>query len=356
MTDAAAAFAELLAGKRAVRAEMSARVDTRSASGDSLRRLGLAGGDRAAIASIISTSSTRKPKVAAERPLDQLVASASSKASAAPGAASATSRPLAAGAAVAVAPALARAASAEPPPARGGLASVLALRRTQVGKALTAGQLIGLSSGKDSDDDEEEEEAEEEREAGPAAGACGGGHTDTFDRAINMLGDAGIPARHGALKQLLSLRLSRSQRKAALRPILLRFADPAERCRDAAADVFAAWVDTADAAEVAGCLPFLVPVLVERLGTRNTAEPSEEVRAKLVAVCATTMFKVGALVCCLPGQVFVARFGCSRFATCPPQCSRWEFWGFQTGFFFSWSPSAPLQCSRWARTATSLLF
>lgn len=323
VNDAAMAFAELMAGEKAVRAEMSARLRTRCASDDPLRKLGLAGGDRAPKAAIASTAvpinSAPRPTVAAERSLDQLVACALSKAPAARGAVSSASRPLAAGTAVAGAPAEASAAPAERPAARGGLETVLALRKTQVGKAAIAGQLSSLRSGKDSDDDDDDEE-----EAVPAAGAHGGGGTGdatTFDRALNMLGDASITARHGALQQLLGLRLSRSQHKAVLRPILLRFADPAERCRDAAVCLFGSWVDTADAADVAGCLPFLVPALVERIGTRETAEPSEEVRAKLVSICTTTMFKV------------TSTGGSSPLL-------------FEPCFVLSASPCAPLLCSR----------
>jgi len=288
------AFAELMRGEKAVLAEMGARVRARASPDDLLRKLGLAGGDRSTMTAIPSTAMPRseKPKprlaVADDRSLDAIVASASSKTMAAAPALSpraVAARPVEATSGVP------KPAATPAPAARGGLESVLALRKTQVGKATVSGQLSSLRSGKDSDDDDDEDDAEPAAPSG-AADALSHGDAASFDRALNMLGDASVTTRHAALKQLCGLRLGGAQRKALLRPLLLRFADPAERCRDCATGLFESWVEAADGTDVSGCLPFLVPVLVERIGTQATAEPSEEIRAKLVAITTNTLFKV----------------------------------------------------------------
>eukprot|EP00967_Tisochrysis_lutea_P015708 scaffold17701_cov31-Tisochrysis_lutea.AAC.4 len=290
-----AAFAELLAGEHMIRAEMDKRVQ-RPRGEISLRQLGLAGGEAPACVPIAASASappkqTPKFALAEDRSLDALLARAAGKM------------------ANVCAVSTSHSQQAQPPPQplapleadhgpaqlsrlaarKGGLDSVLALRKAQLGKAAIAGQLRSLRSGKDSDDEEEEEDM-------PANTVVdlddSQRNITTFDRALNMLGDNSVATRHCALKQLLTFKLNRSQHKALLRPLLLRFADPAERCRDSASQLFEKWVDAADAADVSGCLPFLVPVLVERLGTQETPESSEEIRAKLVTICTTTMYKV----------------------------------------------------------------
>lgn len=266
----AEAFAELLAGENLVRAEMAARVRARASPDDSLHKLGLAGGGRARVTAYTATALPEagrpKPAAQADRSIDSLVSSTASKPAARREAAPEASRTLLAHSAPA-------AASPDPTP-RGGLQSVLALRKAQVGQAKISGQLSGLRSGKDSDDDDDEEDEEDaSHRVGVAASADssasgGTGDAATFDRALNLLGDESAAARHAALKQLRGFKLSGVQRKALLRPLLLRFADQSERVRELAATLFEEWVEGAETPDVTGCLPFFVPVLVERIGAR----------------------------------------------------------------------------------------
>lgn len=66
-----------------------------------------------------------------------------------------------------------------------------------------------------------------------------------------------------------------------LKPTLKLYADPTEKCRQLAVDLVQLLIKTyKPAGEI--FLPYLVPVLVLRLGQKDIAEPSEEVRATLL--------------------------------------------------------------------------
>ena len=98
-----------------------------------------------------------------------------------------------------------------------------------------------------------------------------------------------------------------------LRPLLLRFSDEAERCRDGAVGLFRRWQSQCtDASEVSGALPFLMPVMVERLGSESTHEPSEEVRASLVMLMRDVLLCARKLIRPYIAEVGSIALGCAR--------------------------------------------
>ena len=160
-----------------------------------------------------------------------------------------------------------------------GLSGLLAARKAQVSRAVNT-ELIGLRTADyDSDDDDDDEPAGGGAPAAPvvAAGA-------TLAREANSLADPNVGVRQRALSRLTELELSNEQLRPLLQPLLLRFSDSSERCREVAVALFARWQARANPSEVGGVLPFLMPVMVERLGTDSRQEPSEEVRALCVSL------------------------------------------------------------------------
>eukprot|EP00965_Chrysotila_dentata_P202448 6181132-Pleurochrysis_carterae.AAC.2 len=97
-----------------------------------------------------------------------------------------------------------------------------------------------------------------------------------------------------------------------LRPLLLRFADSSERIREAAATLFDAWQKRVDVGVLGGALPFLVPVLVERLGTEAQTEPAEEIRAILVSMTASVLTRCRQLLRPYLAEVGAICLGCCR--------------------------------------------
>lgn len=123
--------------------------------------------------------------------------------------------------------------------------------------------------GYESNDHEEDEEAEGGGERG-ADGRKRGLSDAASGRAKRAREPALSPAQRAHVSEYLS---------ALLRPLLLRMADEAEACRAAAARVAGALLRRCEVQHVAGALPLVLPVLVERLGQETLVEPSEEVRA-----------------------------------------------------------------------------
>ena len=159
-----------------------------------------------------------------------------------------------------------------------GLSGLLAARKAQVSRAVNT-ELIGLRTADyDSDDDDDDEPA---GGGAPAAPVVAGA---SLAREANSLADPNVGVRQRALTRLTELELSNEQLRPLLQPLLLRFSDSSERCREVAVALFARWQARANPSEVGGVLPFLMPVMVERLGTDSRQEPSEEVRALCVSL------------------------------------------------------------------------
>jgi len=96
-----------------------------------------------------------------------------------------------------------------------------------------------------------------------------------------------------------------------VRPLLLRFADPTERCRELAIQLLAKWAGSAEPSELAGVLPFLMPVMVERMGCDTMVEPSEEVRALLATLMKDILVRCRKLL-----QPYLAEFGAVALGCC----------------------------------------
>ena len=201
---------------------------------------------------------------------------------------------------------------------------VLTARKAQVH---VAKKQLGLRSlraaGGDSDDDDGGGGGDDDDSGAPSrpARADGGpaerGGAATFGRALNQLADSEASVRAGALAQLGASAeggLSSDQWRELVRPLLLRFADPVEKCRDAAIGLFRRWRagPATDASDVAGVLPFLVPVLVERLGSETVAEPAEELRAALAALLADVLAQCRQLLRPYLHEVGAICLGCCR--------------------------------------------
>ena len=106
--------------------------------------------------------------------------------------------------------------------------------------------------------------------------------------------------------------LTSEQLRPLVNPLLLRFADASEACRDGAVRLVAAWQAAASPAEVAGALPFLMPVMVERLGAETQTEPSEEVRVLLVALARDVVRACQRLLRPYLGDLGAIALGCCR--------------------------------------------
>ena len=65
-----------------------------------------------------------------------------------------------------------------------------------------------------------------------------------------------------------------------LKPLLKEFSDPAEKCRELSLDIIRSFLKNVEKPEE--YLPYVIPVLVQRLGQPEVTEPSEELRLILV--------------------------------------------------------------------------
>ena len=109
-------------------------------------------------------------------------------------------------------------------------------------------------------------------------------------RHINCLGEDNKMARRRALE---SIKKDTVERKPALssselkslfsdllKPLLKEFSDPMERCREISVDTVKKFLSLIPSPE--DSLPYIMPVLVQRLGQPEVIEPSEELRLQVV--------------------------------------------------------------------------
>ena len=142
-------------------------------------------------------------------------------------------------------------------------------------------------------------------------------------RDVNALADAQAPLvppprpppRRRRHRRRLPLPPRRDRRGDFAKPLLRRFEDPSEQCRETATDAFASLARRSDA--VLELLPYAIPVLRDRLGpadedSRNPREPSEEVRARTHAL--------------LRALLDSAETGVAAYASTPSgsSCTRWR--------------------------------
>ena len=190
------------------------------------------------------------------------------------------------------------------------LDSILAARKAQVTQARTQ-HLISLPRNGDDYDSDDDEEVDGDQHTGSAAHRPVLAALD-LGRAANQIASRETDVRKRTLAALAEAELNADQLKPLLRPLLLRFADEAEKCRDLAVALFSRWQRAVDASEVAGALPFLVPVMVERLGSDTGTEPSEEVRAALVTLMRDVLLKCRALLRPYLRECGAIALGCCR--------------------------------------------
>ena len=109
-------------------------------------------------------------------------------------------------------------------------------------------------------------------------------------RHINCLGEENKMARRRALESIKkdtvgrNPSLSPSELKSLfndlLKPLLKEFSDPMERCREISVDTVKKFLCLIPSPE--DSLPYIMPVLVQRLGPPEIIEPSEELRLQVV--------------------------------------------------------------------------
>ena len=193
------------------------------------------------------------------------------------------------------------------------LATVLAARKAQVSVAKHT-ELLGLrSAGEvDSDDDDDGAVCDAPGSSGAAAPGAASGKTEASARDVNLLASDVVGDRQSALARLTAAALPPEALKPLLQPLLLRFADASEKCRDGAIALVTRWASASDAPDVSGALPFLIPVMVERLGLEKTTEPSEEIRAALVSLMRDVLLLCRALIRPYIAEVGAIALGCCR--------------------------------------------
>lgn len=190
------------------------------------------------------------------------------------------------------------------------LDSILAARKAQVSQARSQ-DLIGLRRNGEVDSDDDDDEGAENTSNKPQAARTAGKGLD-LGRAANQIAAREAGVRKRTLESLIEAELTVDQLKPLLRPLLLRFADESERCRDCAVQLFSRWQKGVDASEVGGALPFLLPVMVERLGSETGTEPSEEVRALLVTLMRDVLLKCRRLIQPYLRECGAIALGCCR--------------------------------------------
>ena len=109
-------------------------------------------------------------------------------------------------------------------------------------------------------------------------------------RHINCLGEENKMARRKALENIRKESSGRrppletSELKPVLnellKPLLKEFSDPVEKCREVALDILKSFHSQVSSPE--DYLPYVIPVLVQRLGQQDLVEPSEELRLQMV--------------------------------------------------------------------------
>ena len=109
-------------------------------------------------------------------------------------------------------------------------------------------------------------------------------------RHINCLGEDNKMARRKALENIkkdtvdrnppLNPSVLKSLFSEVLKPLLKEFSDPMERCREISVQTVKKFLDVVPSPE--DSLPYIVPVIVQRLGQPEIIEPSEEIRLLVV--------------------------------------------------------------------------
>ena len=108
-------------------------------------------------------------------------------------------------------------------------------------------------------------------------------------RHINCLGEENRNTRKKALEGIKKDTLQRKPTLEATelqlvfseiaKPLLKIFSDPVEKCRELSISIFREFMEKAERPD--DCLPYVMPVLVQRLGQQEVTEPSEEIRLML---------------------------------------------------------------------------
>ena len=109
-------------------------------------------------------------------------------------------------------------------------------------------------------------------------------------RHINCLGEDNKMARRKALESIrkdtvmrkppLDWKEMKPLMNELLKPLVKEFSDPMEKCRELSVDILGSFLTTVGTPE--DYLPYIFPVLVQRLGQQDIVEPSEELRLALV--------------------------------------------------------------------------
>lgn len=109
-------------------------------------------------------------------------------------------------------------------------------------------------------------------------------------RHINCLGEDNKMSRRRALESIKKDTVDRkppldpSDLKSLfsdlLKPLLKEFSDPMEKCREISVDTVKKFLGTVPSPE--DSLPYIIPVIVQRLGQPEIVEPSEELRLEIV--------------------------------------------------------------------------
>lgn len=112
----------------------------------------------------------------------------------------------------------------------------------------------------------------------------------TLARHINCLNDSNKMIRKKALESIRTEILNRSTPlnqpnlqkvfNDLLKPLLKVFHDTSESCRELVIEMVTELISRVP--EPCECLPYLIPILVQRLGQPDYVEPSEEIRLLLV--------------------------------------------------------------------------
>ena len=130
------------------------------------------------------------------------------------------------------------------------LTTILSARKEQLKKA-RGSALIGLRAPGDNRDSDDDDDDDDEGDGASANSKPAGAASATFARELNRLSDPSAKARQAALTALSSTRLSTDEMRDLVRPLLLRFADSAERCRELAVELLAKWANGAEPSELA---------------------------------------------------------------------------------------------------------
>lgn len=109
-------------------------------------------------------------------------------------------------------------------------------------------------------------------------------------RHINCLGEENRNTRKKALESIKKDTLERKPPLAApelqlvfsevAKPLLKIFFDPVEKCRELSINIIREYMKNVEKPDES--LPYVIPVLVQRLGQQEITEPSEEIRLMLI--------------------------------------------------------------------------